>query len=213
MDIQFLSQQFRVESFRYDSALFDQAARLRHSVYCEERGWLPSSHTQMEYEKRDRYAYHIAAFTFHREIVGYVRIVPDNPAGFLIDHDMRPLLPAQGLPVPREAIGEVSRLVDTPALRETYRGYDPHMLFYKAVYQAMEFLGKTYWLVEVTPSYLRYIRAQRMPFRVLSEPTLLEGGTPTIAAIMDQREYTELLRTKKPKLYEWFTRDTPLKIV
>ncbi|MET1080485.1 MAG: PEP-CTERM/exosortase system-associated acyltransferase [Pseudomonas sp.] len=100
------------------SALLTDIHRLRHEVYCVERGFLdPAQHPDgLERDEYDRCSVHIGASSLDGDLVGTVRLVQPNGGMPFPFEDHCALFDTVALP-PREQVAEISRLI----VKKTYR--------------------------------------------------------------------------------------------
>lgn len=97
---------------KLDSFLFEEVARLRHDVYCEECGFLSGEDYDdgMEVDGFEGRSIHVAAQTNDERVVGTVRLVLADKDGKFPFESHCEVFPHVMLPPPGES-GEVSRLI------------------------------------------------------------------------------------------------------
>ncbi len=100
-----------------DDVLMKQVERLRYEVYCLETGMLDPERYPAGRE-RDQYdAFSVQLAAKHGDqVVGTVRLILDSPVGFPLDR-FRSSLSRWVLDLPRQEIGEISRLLVAPRYR------------------------------------------------------------------------------------------------
>ena len=119
------SQHFQIR-FADTKELRQEAFKIRHSVYCEEMGWLPTNESQMEIDDFDDCAYH--CLLQHKRsgvFAGCIRLVipPTNDPHFKLPFEKnsahclrKEILDTDALP--RGSFGEVSRLAVLSSFRQ-----------------------------------------------------------------------------------------------
>jgi putrescine aminotransferase len=107
--------------------------RFRYEVYVEQLGWLPANDERLLYDEFDEFSYNYAAIE-SGEVVGSIRIVPDNPAGLPFER----CSPMNGYREGRRVV-ELCRLAVAPEHRGTLGG-----LLMKAGYQRALLIDATH---------------------------------------------------------------------
>ena len=116
-----------------DRAELERLYRFRYEVYVEQLRWLPANDDRMLEDEYDEFSYNYSAIE-DGEIVGSIRVVPDNPGGLPFER----CSPMNGYREGRRVV-ELCRL----AVHPDYRGRRGGLLM-KAGYQRADLLGATH---------------------------------------------------------------------
>lgn len=198
--------------------------KLRFQVYCEEKGFLPSSAYPdgLEIDEFDADALHVAVYGDEDRPKGYLRVVrDDNPLGLpLFAHGMtvdeRFQLPAQGGAV------EISRMMVRSDYRTKTRGNDDgfptspiladpparnasDLIQLKLIRIAYRFCLENdirWFLSAVEPSQGRKLRMMGFPIKPIGPAADYYGNVQPHA--IDLREMEERFRSHCPKVMEFF---------
>lgn len=170
-----------------------QAYRLRHRVFCEELGWLDHAADGLESDVYDRNAVFFGVLDEAGCLLAFLRLLlPDGP--FMLEHEFRSLIGADGRLKKGRDTAEVSRLCIVPEKRN-YRGqgnFEIHSLslfLYQGVYRwcLSHGIRRLYLVIEYR--FFRLLRSQKFPCRLLGEPGVVPDRKKSVAACMDWREY------------------------
>jgi len=193
-------------------ALLQEAYRLRHQVYCVERGF-EAGQNGIERDDYDDFARHaVVRWRQTGEVVGTVRLIlPKVPAGgddFPLQHVCDPAV-LRGLP--RATIGEVSRFALAKQMTKQVRcmSATTGALLRLALIQGAVWLsaeaGHTHWLAVMEPTLLRLLRATGIHFMPLG-PLVEHHGLrqPTVAELVPM---LARLAEEQPVVWDFVTRN------
>ena len=205
-------QEFTVEVAETPETL-EAAFRLRHQVYCRERGY-EQGQGQRETDHYDPHARHVV-LTQRRtgRVVGTVRVICSANTGVVAGlGSARPGLPMQRLvpaellrTLPRADTGEISRFAISRDLRDaTCTGNTLLRLgLMQGVVRLSGLMGLTQWCAVMEPSLLRLLRASGIHFQPLG-PAIEHHGlrqpcTAPIGALLVR------LRHERPQVWDYVT--------
>ena len=181
--------------------------QFRHHLFCEELAWFerqPGTQPAL-HDCFDRVAFNYAAVAPDGSIVGGVRVVPDNPLGLPIEHN----LALDGLRK-NARLAEISRL----AVARPYRGTNLSLLLMKAAYECARHAGHEYLVLD---AYLEDGNRPaaiytRLGFKVLAAPYFDRSYNctlPVVALGLDCLEAEATLALREPQLHRFFTSPDP----
>lgn len=186
----------------------DKAYHLRHSVFCEELGWVPTTGNSCEVDGYDEYAVFMGVFDQRNNLKAFLRVVlPADP--YMLEGEF-PYLVGQGYQIRKELdTAEISRLCVEPGARtETVSGnFGVHfvsMMLYKGLYQWCLKKDIRFLYLVVEEKVYRLLCAKRFPCKPIGEPRIMPDGVIAVAAILDWREFEKTCEIKQPKMLAWF---------
>jgi N-acyl amino acid synthase of PEP-CTERM/exosortase system len=187
------------------------AYRLRHQVYCLERGFLDGQNgvERDEYDDHARHA--IVRWRQTGEVVGAVRLVlPKSPAGgddFPVQHVCDPAV-LRGLP--RATTGELSRFALAKQQTKQVRGVsvETSSLLRLALLRGGLWLsaeaGHTHWVAVMRPALLRLFRTSGLHFVPLGPLVEYHGlRQPAVAELVPT---LERMAREQPAVWDYLTR-------
>ena len=186
------------------------AQQLRYRVYCEERGYEPGA-GGLEQDSYDAHAAHaIVRSRATGAILGTVRIVLPNEAGFDSYPMNRVVEPFVVAPLPVAATGEISRF----ALTRERSGISPaaaalmRLCLMRGIVEASGRANLTHWCAIMESSLLRLLRATAIHFQPVG-PTVEFHGTrqPAVGAI---DTILDRIRREQPVVWSFITDDGSL---
>jgi N-acyl-L-homoserine lactone synthetase len=185
--------------------MVEAAFRLRHQVYCRERGY-EQGQGQREADHYDPHARHVILTQCGTgRVVGTVRIVAETgSAGPGLP--MQRLLPAELLrALPLGTTGEVSRFAISKDLRDAACAGDAllRLGLMQGVVRLSGLMGLTHWCAVMEPALLRLLRASGIHFQPLG-PAIEHRGLrqPCAAAI---GPLLGRLRDERPHVWDYVT--------
>ena len=182
-----------------DEERLERLYRFRYRMYVEQLGWLPANEEGLLHDEYDAYAFNYAAFEGD-EVVGSIRMVPDNPHGLPFER----CSPLNGFRSGKRLV-ELCRFV----VADEHRGHILPGLLMKTGYQRAIMEGSTHVTLDAylgtgTSSQLY----EKMGYEPISEPF----HDPDWLCSMPERVYAiDLNRAtaewpeSRPGLYRFFT--------
>ena len=182
------------------------AYRLRHQVYCTERGYEPGQKNALEMDCFDRHAGHVLLTRRSTgQVVGTVRIVAPglDPGGEL---PMQRLCPADLFEcLPMDRTGEISRFAISKDLRGADRGdtVPLRLGLMRGIVEMSASMGITHWCAVMEHSLLRLLRVSGIHFHPLG-PAVEHHGLrqPSWGYIED---VLARVRQERPAVWEYVT--------
>ena len=185
-----------------------KAYQLRHLIFAEELGWVLKTESGLEQDDYDKNAVAFGVFDKMNNLSAYMRLIMagkpfmmENEFSFLVspEHHIR-----KGMDT-----AEVSRLCVAPGARnDTISGnfglHSTSIFLLKGVYQwcLQNHVNCLYAVTE--EKIYRLYRAKGFPFKLIGEPRQMPDGVIAAALIMDWREFEELNKLKRPRMFSWF---------
>lgn len=181
------------------------AYRLRHQVYCMERGYEPGDGT-LETDRFDRRAGH--ALLTQRStgrLVGTVRIVAPSGRGHDLDLPMQKLCGDVAMrPLPTRATGEISRFAISKALRDASADGIPLRLgLMRGVVQLSANMGVRHWCAVMEHTLLRLLRGSGIHFQPLGPAIEFRGLRQPCWGPVDQ--VLGRMRDERPGVWDYVT--------
>jgi N-acyl-L-homoserine lactone synthetase len=179
--------------------------RLRYSVYCEERAFLPTADYPegLERDDYDPRAKCFAAFDRDDEVAGSVRLVLDAAgAGFPFQRHC-PLFENASLP-PSHSAGEVSRLVLNQRCRTPPGGGDTGTVIltvYREMYQYSLQQGVDYWYAAMERPLVRMLSRIGVEFERIGPSVDYHG--PVAPYLLELSALQRRLAQVNPTLLHW----------
>ncbi len=148
-----------------------EAFRIRHQVYCVERGFEPGK-DGLESDEYDAMSGHVLLRERRTgEVIGTVRLVVPVLHGFSIDLPMERVASLPRLrQVPRERLAEVSRFGLSKSQRAVGGTLGAMLRLYliRGIVQLSGEMGLTHWCALMEPSLLRLLQVSAIYFHQLS---------------------------------------------
>ena len=181
------------------------AYRLRHQVYCMERGYEPGDGT-LETDRFDRRAGH--ALLTQRStgrLVGTVRIVAPSARGHDLDLPMQKLCGDVAMrSLPSHATGEISRFAISKALRDASADGIPLRLgLMRGVVQLSANMGVRHWCAVMEHTLLRLLRGSGIHFQPLGPAIEFRGLRQPCWGPVDQ--VLGRMRAERPGVWDYVT--------
>jgi N-acyl-L-homoserine lactone synthetase len=184
----------------------EAAYRLRHQVYCTERGY-EAGEGGREMDRFDVRAEHLLLTQRSTgRVVGTVRVVAPAPHGPDADLPMQRLCGPDVLrTLPRASTGEVSRFAISKDLRDAGCAGNAilRLGLLKGVLRLSDGMGLTHWCAVMEHTLLRLLRASSIHFEALGPAVEHRGLRQPCAASIDAM----LARIKRERsaLWDYFT--------
>ena len=183
-----------------------EAHRLRHQVYCLERGFLPNA-GNVEVDEFDKRSRHIVAREDKcGQIVGTARLILPSTETPKDSYPMqRVCSPGLLSSLPQRNMAEVSRFAISKELRSVAcasTGVMRLSLMRGLVYLS-DRLGLTHWCAVMEPSLFRLFRASAMYFHALGP--IIEYHGPRQPCYIAIDEMLNRVRREKPEVWEFLT--------
>jgi acyl homoserine lactone synthase len=185
-----------------------KAYELRHLIFAEELGWVPQSVAGLEIDDYDTNAVSFGVFDKADSLSAYMRLIMSGKP-FMMEKEFSFLVSPEHRLRKGMDTAEVSRLCVAPGARnDTISGnfglHSTSIFLLKGVYQWC-LKNRVDYLYAVTEEKIyRLYRAKGFPFKLIGEPRQMPDGVVAAALIMDWREFEDLNRQKRPKMYSWF---------
>ena len=181
------------------------AYRLRHQVYCMERGY-EAGDGALETDRFDRRAGH--ALLTQRStgrLVGTVRIIAPSRRGPGLDLPMQSLVAAGAMSaLPTRDTGEISRFAISKALRDTCADGIPLRLgLIRGVVQLSAEMGVRHWCAVMEHTLLRLLRGSGIHFQPLGPAVEFRGLRQPCWGPVDQ--VLGRMRVERPAVWNYVT--------
>ena len=184
-----------------EAADLEPLFRSRYSIYVERLGWLPPNEEGLLYDEYDEYSYNYAAIV-DGDVVGGIRVVPDNPAGLPFER----CAPLNGYRDGRRVV-ELCRLAIDPEHRGRLGG-----LLMKAGYQRALMIGATHIALDAYIGEGSELYA-KMGYEAISQPFHDPEwlcDMPEQVFVIDLVTAARDWPTKRPGLNRFFTSNDAL---
>ena len=184
----------------------EAAYRLRHQVYCVERGY-EAGQGALETDRFDQRAGH--ALLTQRStgrIVGTVRVVAPAREGSGKDLPMQSLCPQDAFGMlPRRGTGEISRFAISKDLRDAAcAGSVPLRLgLMRGIVQLSGEMGITHWCAVMEPTLLRLLRLSGIHFQPLGPAIEYRGLRQPCWGRID--DVLGRMRRERPAVWDYIT--------
>jgi acyl homoserine lactone synthase len=185
-----------------------KAYELRHLIFAEELGWVPKSVAGLEIDDYDDNAVSFGVFDKKGGLSAYMRLIMSGKP-FMMEKEFSFLVSPEHSLRKGMDTAEVSRLCVAPGARnDTISGnfglHSTSIFLLKGVYQWC-LKNRVDYLYAVTEEKIyRLYRAKGFPFKLIGEPRQMPDGVVAAALIMDWREFEEINRQRRPRMYGWF---------
>jgi len=188
---------------------FVSAYKLRHKVFCEELGWIPSLENGLEVDGYDEKAMSFGVYNSNNTLMAYIRLLRSENT-YMIERDFSMLVDQTHDIRKSRDTAETSRVCvawefRNQSIMDNNEGYDISMLLFKGVYLWCIENGIRYIYTVVELKMLRYLRGKGFPCVLLGKPLTMPDGTRAAAVILDWSEFDVVNREKKPHLWAWFS--------
>ena len=200
--IEFSEGDMRVKTLTSSGEL-DQAYRLRHRVFAETLRWVFPSDDGREMDMYDLWGTSIGLFSREGRMLGLARLLPST-GQFMLEHDLRMLLPPGHLIRKDRDTAEITRLAIDPMI--TDKGLSARMMLslIKGIYQWALAQDVRYLYLEVEHRLFRMLNATGIACDPLGPPVALPpAGAVSIAARIDIVSCETVLAQKRPQLMAW----------
>ena len=157
----------------------NKAYRLRHQVFCEELGWVPTNDFELESDEFDANAKIICVENTQGEVVGTNRLV-DSKHGWISEKCFPQTIAGDITEVKKNSIVESSRIAIHPDLRNksipgsSLRLQD--VLFLMAMDYAWDNLKRSNILVTVTPLFAMLYKRKGLAFTQIGPIVTMDDG-------------------------------------
>lgn len=200
-----IQRNFRIE-VASSIELRNEAFRLRHKVYCEERHFEPGQ-DGLEFDEFDKMSRHVLLrHIATRDVVGTVRLVAPKLAG---PGASLPMEQVSDFPVtrqlPRDSIAEVSRF----ALSKSWRAANGwpcgllRLALIRGIVQLSDELNVTYWCALMEPKLLRLLQTSSIYFHPAGAMVEHHGWRqPAFVAL---HEMLDRVRRGKSEIWDFIT--------
>ena len=175
--------------------------RLRYDVYCLEKKFIDPDKlsNKLEYDGLDEYS--VAFFAIDSDypdkIIGCFRLITENPVGFPIEKEF-----GVSLPVPSNAIVEISRLIVIPAFRGSGRTLLKAM--FKEIYLYCHNNKIRHCYATVERPLLLILDRLGVTLRPLSDAKWYMNGL-TLPTVLDLFEAEQKVQSQNPEFYRYAT--------
>lgn len=179
--------------------------QLRHQVFCEELGWLPTVGTELEIDEFDVECDSVVAWQ-GEDVLGMLRLVR-GPGPYMIDRYFSHHLESAPDIGRGSDVAEISRLCVRKDVRQNLfpssNGPMPISLhLYRGTYAWARRNGVRFHYCITTPAVARLLTRQGIPLRAISRSQASEDRCDQVLSILDWREFEGQRRFSD--LVEWF---------
>ena len=185
-----------------------KAHSLRHTIFCQELGWVPETRDHFEVDGYDQHAVPIGVFDEDQNLKAFLRIIM-RPNVFMLEKEFPYLLEKDyKMRNDRDTV-EISRLCVEPEARNdrisgNFGVHSVSMILYKGVYHwCLQNKIRFLYLV-VEEKVYRLLCAKGFPCKLVGEPKIMPDGVIAVAAMLDWREFERTSYLKRPKMFSWF---------
>jgi len=186
------------------SALVEQAYRLRHQVYCLERGYEPSANG-LETDDYDRHARHVVlCLRGCGTVIGTVRMILPQPHRPTCSFPMQAVCGPETLDaVPFADAAEVSRF----AVSKERRSLSPaatslsRLALVKGLVQLSHQAGVTHWCAVMERTLLRLLRSSGIHFKAVGP--LVEYHGLRQPAFCELAGMLDRMRAEQPEIWDF----------
>lgn len=202
--IAFREGEFLVKTLTDDADL-QQAYRLRHRVFAETLGWVPSAEDGTEMDMYDLWGVTVGVFARDGVLLGMARLLP--PSGkFMLENEFGALLP-RGYAIRKEPdTAEITRLAVSPDIHDARRSSRILLGVLKGIYQWAVENEIRYYYLEVEQRFLRALRMLGFPCEPIGPVVNLSpADVGVVAGIYDMVRFDEENRDKRPAFLEWIS--------
>jgi acyl homoserine lactone synthase len=194
------------------SGELDQAYRLRHRVFAETLRWVFPSDDGREMDMYDLWGTSIGLFSREGRILGLARLLPST-GQFMLEHDLRMLLPSGHLLRKERDTAEITRLAIDPMVTDKGLSARMMMSLIKGIYQWALAQDVRYLYLEVEYRLFRMLNAMGISCDPLGPPVALPpAGAVSIAATIDIVCCERILAQKRPQLMAWLVAVSPASV-
>jgi acyl homoserine lactone synthase len=199
----------------FEPADLRKAYELRHLIFAEELGWVSKTDAGLETDDYDRNAVSFGVFDRMNTLSAYMRLIMAGKP-FMMEKEFSFLVSPEHRIRKGMDTAEVSRLCVAPGARnDTISGnfglHSTSIFLLKGVYQWC-LKNQVDYLYAVTEEKIyRLYRAKGFPFKLIGEPRQMPDGVIAAALIMDWREFEDINRLKRPKMFNWFCQSSSIR--
>jgi len=188
-----------------------QAYLLRDKIFCRELKWVSKTEGSFETDEYDKHAVFFGVFDRRMQLAAFVRLVPSQ-APFMLEKDFASLVDPCHRIRKNEDTAELSRLCVAPearsgSVRSDFGRYSLTLLLLKGVYHWCRRNKRRYLYAVTVRNVHRSFRIRGFPYRPIGGPKLMPDGVIALPVVMDWKEFEVVNRVKRPRMFEWFTRD------
>lgn len=160
--------------------------KLRARTFCQELRWVGRPDDEVEIDRHDMEAVHVAIFHGEDGAVGTARLLPPS-CRWMFDTTFGFLLPSPPASYKKPDTAEVSRLAVARRFRarEAVGGFTFSDLVYKSVYHCSMNLGWRYVLMVVSTTVLRHLNSRGLPCVSAGPVVTMPDGVHAVAAQLD----------------------------
>lgn len=183
-----------------------KAYQLRHQIFCQTLGWIPSSLDGQETDGYDPLSVSLGVFSVQEELLASFRVLPaDQP--FMLETEFAPLIDPN-YRVRKEAdTAEITRFTTAPGLWE--RGIPPGQiskLLYKGMYQWSLANAVRYLYVVVEKRFWRALIISGYPYEPIGPfKALPPADAESVAAILDWNKFRLRNQARRATFLDWMT--------
>lgn len=180
-----------------------QAYRLRHHVFCETLGWVPSNPTGLEIDRYDSFATSLGLFSEENVLLGLIRLLPPNRP-FMLESEFSDLV-APGYQIRKEADTiELSRLAISPFVKREGAASRYLNLLLKGLYHWSIANEIRFVYVEVEMRFQKVLHRLGFPStRIGPVKSLPPAEAVSVAIFFDWEEVLRYNQTCHPAFLEW----------
>jgi len=194
---------------RHNHQEIEAALKLRYEVFCKKLKWVRSPEKGKEYDRYDEYATFFGVFNASGKMVGFARIVPYNPHGFMFQNEFHELIDSEEIKkIDLKKTIEISRLAVTPTLQGlTLNGNKISKYLFKLIYKWSKIHKKRYWVFCVTEEYLKKLQKLfPIPIHIIGKSKEYQKGVISRLAMIDLKEAEQKVRSQllKPQFFRLF---------
>jgi len=179
--------------------------RLRHQVFAERLQWVAKSEDGIEIDSYDAFATSVGLFDNANHLRGVFRMV-NPPSPFMLESEFRAcLLP--DCEIRKECdTAEITRLAIDPTLTDRGLSIRLMQVLFKGVYQwSMQNEIRFLYMV-VEKRFLRVLRGMGFTCEAVSPAVSLPpAGSPSIAAVLDWKQFHDICPRKQPTFFRWIS--------
>ena len=184
---------------------YRQAYRLRHRVYSEKLGWVPSSPDGLEVDSYDASATSVGLFSETGRLLGLFRVLPGLGPFMLEDEFRSMLVPGTQLRKNEDTI-EVTRLTLDPEFCSNGLSRYMFLVLLKGIYQWSLNNNIRYWYKVVEKRFLRVFQALGFPADPISPVIAIPpAGALSVAAVLDLEKLRFLAAKNRPEFLRWIS--------
>lgn len=179
--------------------------RLRHLVFCETMGWLPSNSSGLEIDQYDKWATLLGIFTSQGSLVGTMRLLPANRP-FMLENDFAELIPAEHQIRKDDKTAEVSRFMMAPNWKSQGLSILHTLLLMKGLYRWSLVNGIQYVYAVIEKRFWRMLFLIGFPWRPIGLiKAIPPGNIESVPVMLDCEEFRSHRQADNPEFLKWIS--------